>query len=88
MEESVRQYLSRIGRKGGQASRRALDPEMARRMVQLREARRAFRKYRTQCFWFVDPNFKIGFEDIAWVSAQLMKHGGREAWLLGSRLCR
>lgn len=88
MEESVRQFLSRIGRKGGQASRRTLDPETARRMVRLREARRAFRKYRMQCFWFVDPAFHIGFEDIPWVAEQLMKQGGREAWMAGSMLCR
>lgn len=87
MKESVRQFLSRIGKKGGQASRRTLDPETARRMVRLREARRAFRKYRTQCFWFVAPEFKVGFEDIDWVAEQLMKHGNRETWLVGSRLC-
>ena len=86
MTESVRQFLARIGRKGGQASRRALDPEIARRMVRLREARRAFKKFRTQCFWFVAPDFQVGFEDIPWVAEQLMKHGGREAWLAGGKL--
>jgi hypothetical protein len=86
MAESVRQFLSRIGRKGGRASRRTLGPETARRRVRLREAHQAFRKFRTQCFWFVTPDFQVGFEDIPWVAEQLMKHGGREAWLAGGKL--
>ncbi len=88
MKDEVREFLSRIGRKGGKASRRTLDPEMARRMVLLREARRAFVKFRTQCFWSYRPDYKIGFEDISWVAQQLMKHGGREAWDAGAKLCR
>jgi hypothetical protein len=38
---SLRQYLAEIGRRGGIRSRRVLDPETARRMVRIREARRA-----------------------------------------------
>ena len=37
----LKQYLAEIGRRGGIRSRRALDPETARRMVRIREARRA-----------------------------------------------
>ena len=40
---SVRKYLAEIGRRGGIKSRRVLDPETARRMVAIREARRAAR---------------------------------------------
>ncbi|GEM_PF-962812 len=36
-----RQYLAEIGRRGGTKSRRILDPATARRMVAIREARRA-----------------------------------------------
>ena len=39
-----RHYLAEIGRRGGIASRRALDPETARRMVATREARRAAKR--------------------------------------------
>ena len=39
----VRQYLAEIGRRGGIRSRRLLEPETARRMVHIREARRAAR---------------------------------------------
>lgn len=38
---SVREYLAEIGRRGGIKSRRTLEPETARRMVAIREARRA-----------------------------------------------
>lgn len=40
----LRRYLAEIGRKGGTKSRRALDPGTARRMVAIREARRAARQ--------------------------------------------
>jgi hypothetical protein len=38
-----RRYLAEIGRRGGIRSRRVLDPETARHMVRIREARRAAR---------------------------------------------
>ena len=37
---AVKQYLAEIGRRGGIRSRRTLEPDMARRMVAIREARR------------------------------------------------
>jgi hypothetical protein len=85
---NVRKYLSRIGRRGGLKSRRALDPTTARRMVQVREARRAFRRFRTSCFWSYRPDLRITQADVPWVAEQLMKHGNREAWTVGARLCR
>ena len=39
----VRKYLAAIGRRGGIRSRRALEPDTARRMVAIREARRLAR---------------------------------------------
>jgi len=44
MDPQVRKYLSVIGRRGGQKSRRVLNPEAAREMVRVREARRAQRR--------------------------------------------
>ena len=43
----VRAYLAKIGRRGGIKSRRALDSEVARRMVEIREARRVARRANT-----------------------------------------
>jgi hypothetical protein len=86
--DSVRRYLAQIGARGGRRSRRALDPETARAMVRIREARRAFRRFSTLCFWSYRPDLVIGAEDVPWVAEQLMKHGNREAWRVGARLCR
>ena len=41
---SLRKHLTEIGRRGGIKSRRVLKPETARRMVAIREARRAARR--------------------------------------------
>ncbi|MHB1328950.1 MAG: hypothetical protein ACYC2K_12180 [Gemmatimonadales bacterium] len=83
----VRTYLAAIGRKGGTRSRRSLDPETAKEMVRVREARRAFHRFRTSCFWSYRSDLIIGSADIEWVAEQLMKHGNREAWHVARRLC-
>ena len=84
----MRKYLSAIGRRGGRSSRRALDSGIARDMVKVREARRAFRDFHAQCFWSFDPDYRVTLADVPWVAEQLMKHGGREGWDIGARLCR
>ncbi len=84
----INRYLAEIGSRGGRKSRRTLDAETAREMVRVREARRAFRRFRTMCFWSYRPDLEIGATDVAWVAEQLMKHGNREAWLAGAKLCR
>ena len=85
---SVRKYLATIGRRGGLKSRRVLPADTARTMVRVREARRAFRRFRTTCFWSYRPDLQIHAADVPWVAEQLMKHGNREAWRVGARLCR
>jgi hypothetical protein len=87
MEAGVREYLSRIGKRGGRKSRRRLTPEQARDMVRVREARRAFRKYAARCFWSFDPEYRIKLEDVAWVAEQLRRYGDRETFCLAQRLC-
>jgi hypothetical protein len=84
----ILRYLSQIGAKGGRKSRRTLNPGTARAMVRLREARRAFRRFHATCFWSSRPDLVIRPEDVSWVAEQLMKHGNREAWRIGARLCR
>jgi len=88
MDPRVKSYLQLIGRRGGRVSRRELSREQARTMVKVREARRAFRRFHTQCFWSFDPNYVITAKDVPWVARQLMEHGGREGWELGAKLCR
>lgn len=84
----IRRYLAEIGSRGGRKSRRTLDPGTARAMVRVREARRAFRRFRSTCFWSYRPDLVIGADDVPWVAEQLMKHGNREAWRVGAKLCR
>lgn len=88
MEGRVRAYLAEIGRRGGRKSRRVLDPETARAMVRVREARRVYRRFHAQCFWSFDPDYEVQSSDVAWVSQQLRRHGGRAAWEAAERLCR
>jgi hypothetical protein len=84
----IKRYLAEIGARGGRKSRRVLDAETARAMVKVREARRAFRRFRATCFWSYRPDLEIGPADVPWVAEQLMKHGNRDAWRAGARLCR
>jgi hypothetical protein len=88
MEGKVRAYLAEIGRRGGRKSRRTLDPDAARAMVRVREARRAYRRFHAECFWSFDPDYCISSSDVAWVAEQLRKHGGRAAWDAAGKLCR
>lgn len=88
MDPAVRAYLATIGRRGGSRSRRQLASHAAREMVRLREARRAYRRFHTQCFWSSDPDYKVTAADIPWVTERLMTYGGRAGWELGARLCR
>lgn len=88
MDPETRKYLSEIGRRGGKRSRRHLSADSARAMVKVREARRAYRRFYPQCFWSYAPDLKIGEGDVPWVTEQLRKHGGQEAWKVAARLCR
>ena len=83
----MKEYLAEIGRRGGRKSRRVLDPETARAMVRVREARRVYRRFHAKCFWSFDPDYRIGRSDVAWVAEQLRKHGGRDAWEAAEKLC-
>lgn len=87
MNDAVRSYLAEIGRQGGRRSRRRLDPETARAMVRVREARRAYQRFHALCFWSSPPDLVIGESDIDWVVRTLMKNGNREAWEVAQRLC-
>ncbi len=87
MDESAREYLSRIGRRGGKKSRRQLTRAEAQQMVRVREARRAYREFHTSCFWSFDPDYVVGVDDLQWVAERLMTYGGRAGWERGARLC-
>jgi hypothetical protein len=88
MTPEVHAYLAEIGRRGGRRSRRVLLPEIARQMVRLREARRAFNRFYVRCFWSSPKDYLVTTEDISWVARQLMTHGGHDGWRTGASLCR
>ncbi len=87
MDNAIRSYLAEIGRRGGRKSRRKLDPETARAMVRVREARRAFRKFHATCFWSYRKDLTIGPADVGWVAETLRKNGDMRAWKAAARLC-
>ena len=86
MDKKIVEYLRKIGRKGGQRSRRTLTAEAARAMVRVREARRAFKRFRTSCFWSADPKIIIKESDIPWVIENLRRNGDRAAWMAAQAL--
>lgn len=85
---AIHNYLATFGRRGGLKSRRSLDAATARSMVNVREARRAYRRFHASCFWSYRADLVVTTADVAWVAEQLMKHGNREAWRIGTKLCR
>jgi hypothetical protein len=87
MEKSVKEYLAKIGKRGGRKSRRTLDSDTARAMVGVRQARRLYRRFHAECFWSYDPDYQVGMSDVKWVAKQLRRQGGREAWEAARKLC-
>ncbi len=85
---TVSRYLAEIGRRGGSRSRRYLSPDDARDMVRIREARRLFRRFYAQCFWYMKPDMHITLADIPEIARGLRKNGGREGYRLAARICR
>ena len=83
---SLRAYLARIGRKGGSKSRRTLSPADARDMVRVREARRAFREFHAQCFWYLRPDLQVSLDDVPEIVRGLRRNGGRKGFLVAARL--
>lgn len=85
---NVSAYLAEIGRRGGKKSRRHLSRDEARNMVRIREARRAFRAFHAQCFWFMPEDMKVTLADIPEIVRGLRLNGGRRGFLLAAKLCR
>jgi hypothetical protein len=84
LTKATRDYFAKIGRKGGQKSRRALS--RAQRMVAVRLARSAFRRFRVLCFWSYSADLKITAANAAWVAEQLRRNGNRAAWNAAGRI--
>jgi len=88
IQKEISAYFSEMGRKGGAKSRRVLTPEEARQMVRIREARRLFKRFYAQCFWYMKPDLKITPENIPVLVRGLRQNGGRQGFLLAAKLCQ
>ena len=77
----------RMGRKLGAArSRRTLSSAQARNMVRIREARRAFREFHAQCFWYMRRDMTVTLDDLPEIIRGLRQNGGRRGFLVAARL--
>jgi hypothetical protein len=81
----IRSYFSKIGRKGGQKSRRNLSQEQARLMVAVRLARKAYQDFRVHCFWSY-KDLTVNRTNVAWIAEQLRRNGNRAAWQRAARI--
>jgi hypothetical protein len=79
ISKSVRSYFARIGKKGGQKSRRTLSLEQARLMVAVRLGRKAYLDFRVHCFWSY-KDLTVSRSNVAWIAEQLRRNGNRAAW--------
>jgi hypothetical protein len=76
----VSTYLAKIGSQGGKKSRRVLTPAQAKRMVAVREARKAFRQHRHEYFWSYRDDARIDASSIPMVIDGLKTEGNRRAY--------
>jgi hypothetical protein len=88
MNKELSAYFSALGRKGGAKSRRVLSSDEARQMVRIREARRIFKRFYAQCFWYMRPDLNITRENIPVLVRGLRQNGGRQGFLLAAKLCQ
>lgn len=59
-----------------------LEPE------KLAMARRAFRDFHTQCFWFMRMDAEIEADDVPYICERLRADGGRRGFFLAAEICR
>ena len=57
-------------------------------MVRVREARKAFRTFYAQCFWFMREDMEVKLSDIPEIVRGLRLNGGRQGFLLAAKLCQ
>ena len=85
-QDSLKTCVATVGRQGGSRSRRT--PPSAEARERVHAARRAFRDYHAQCFWYLHPDMQVTLGDVPEIVRGLRRHGGRKGFLLAARLCR
>ena len=86
LTKATRTYFAEIGRRGGKKSRRALSRKQAQKMVAVRLARSAYRKFGAACFWPYVSNLQITAANADWVAMQLRRNGNLAAWQIALRI--
>ncbi len=61
----------------------AIEPQQ-----RLELARRAFREFRTQCFWSYRADLEIHEQDISFIVRELRRNGGHKGYRIVAELCR
>lgn len=56
--------------------------------ARLRTARRAYRRFHGQCFWYLRADLDITLADLPMIVDGLRKNGGYSGFLLAAKLCR
>ncbi len=87
-QDPLKSRSAPIGRQDGSRSHSTPAPAEARDAARVREARRAFRDYHAQCFWYLRPDMPVTLGDVPEIVRGLRRHGGRKGFLLAARLCR
>ena len=85
-QDPLKTCVAPVGRQGGSRSQRTLPSAQARDRVDA--ARRAFRDYHAQCFWYLRPDLNVTLGDVPEIVRGLRRNGGRKGFLLAARLCR
>ena len=87
-QDPLKSRSAPISRHGGAGSHRPPPAAEARDRARVRAARRAFRDYHAQCFWYLRPDTRVTLGDVPEIVRGLRRHGGRKGFLLAARLCR
>ena len=56
--------------------------------ARLHTARRAYRRFHGQCFWYLRADLEITLADLPMIVDGLRKNGGHSGFLLAAKLCR
>jgi len=87
-QDSLKACVAPVRHDRGTKACRALPSAEAGDRARLRAARRAFRDYHAQCFWYLRPDMHVALGDVPEIVRGLRRHGGRKGFLLAARLCR
>jgi hypothetical protein len=63
-------------------------PQQLDRESRLALAQRAYREFRTQCFWSYRPDLVITEDYIPFVVRGLRKYGGHKGYKIAAKLCQ